>query len=484
MKHFVIIVILATIFFTQNCVAQNVGIGTITPKARLHVTDSSVLFSATDDIPTVIGDPPISDAGRRMMWYADKAAFRVGYVSGTQWNKSNIGDYSFAAGIGTIASGNYSNAMGYFTNATGPTSTTFGYTTEATGASSTALGLSTRAFGFASTAMGYGSLAAGNLSFALGELVIANSYNSTSLGSYNNPVVTTPTSTWVPTEPLLIVGNGSAGQASNALVILKNGYTGIGNNAPNAPLAFPPALGKKITLYPGATGDVGMAVRGNLFQIYSDNPSADIAFGYDVAGTMTERMRIKGNGNVGIGNNSANAPLAFANATGRKISLYDGGLNNYYGFGVESGQLQIYTDASLGKISFGYYNAGTFSERMYLSNSTGILTVNGTNYPSDARYKKEISTLQNALQKIIAIRGVEYFMRTDEFPEKHFDTKLQVGLIAQDVEKVLPQAVQTDNEGYKSVDYAKMVPLLVEGIKEQQKKIDELKALVQKLINK
>jgi hypothetical protein len=88
-----------------------------------------------------------------------------------------------------------------------------------------------------------------------------------------------------------------------------NGNVGIGTSTPTAPLAFPPALGKKITLYPGATGDVGMAVQGNLFQIYSDNPNADIAFGYDQAGTMTERMRIKANGNVGIGNNNPQFPL-------------------------------------------------------------------------------------------------------------------------------------------------------------------------------
>ena len=174
--------------------------------------------------------------------------------------------------------------------------------------------------------------------------------------------------------------------------------------------------------------------------------------------------------------------MAFTNTTGSKISLYESSPNSQYGFAVQNGQLQLYSDAAAAKISFGYYNSGTYTERMYLNNSSGVLTVAGTNYPSDARYKKQITRLQNPLEKIMAINGVEYFMRTDEFPSKHFDTKLQVGLIAQEVEKVLPQAVQTGEDGYKAIDYARVVPLLVEAIKEQQTMIDELKKLVEKLL--
>jgi hypothetical protein len=79
-----------------------------------------------------------------------------------------------------------------------------------------------------------------------------------------------------------------------------NSRVGIGNNNPNAPLAFAPSLGKKITLYPGATGDVGFAVQGNVLQVFADHPNADVAFGYDQSNVFTERMRVKGSGNVGI----------------------------------------------------------------------------------------------------------------------------------------------------------------------------------------
>ena len=67
--------------------AQNVGIGTTQPKARLHVTDSSVVFSAIGLALANPRNPPISGDGRRMMWYADKGAFRVGYASGNSWDK-------------------------------------------------------------------------------------------------------------------------------------------------------------------------------------------------------------------------------------------------------------------------------------------------------------------------------------------------------------------------------------------------------------
>jgi hypothetical protein len=70
-------------------IAQNVGIGTINPKARLHVADSSVVFSGTGLVSLPSNDPPISGPGKRMMWYADKAAFRTGYVQNTEWDNNN-----------------------------------------------------------------------------------------------------------------------------------------------------------------------------------------------------------------------------------------------------------------------------------------------------------------------------------------------------------------------------------------------------------
>jgi len=93
-----------------------------------------------------------------------------------------------------------------------------------------------------------------------------------------------------------------------------NSRVGIGNSNPNAPLAFPPALGKKITLYPGATGDVGFAVAGNRLQIYSDNPNADVAIGYDAFGNFIERFAFKPNGALAIiGNTGVSGQVITSN---------------------------------------------------------------------------------------------------------------------------------------------------------------------------
>ena len=96
-----------------------VGINTLTPQAMLHVKDSSVVFTGVGAASATPGNPPVSGQGRRMMWYADKAAFRVGYVPTTQWDKDNVGNYSFAAGQSTTASGYASFATGVGAEADG-----------------------------------------------------------------------------------------------------------------------------------------------------------------------------------------------------------------------------------------------------------------------------------------------------------------------------------------------------------------------------
>jgi len=164
--------ILFLLFFTGAtffCNAQNVGIGTNSPLARLHITDSSVLFSANGPAFTSIA-PPVSGAGRRLMWYAPKGAFRSGYVTGSNWDKDSTGIYSFAANYNSKARAEYSSA--------------FGRETSAEGSSSFATGINTRAQGAYSFVTGQLCIAAGDNSLATGRENTASGTNSLAVGSY------------------------------------------------------------------------------------------------------------------------------------------------------------------------------------------------------------------------------------------------------------------------------------------------------------
>ena len=97
---------------------------------------------------------------------------------------------------------------------------------------------------------------------------------------------------------------------------------------------------------------------------------------------------------------------------------------------------------------------------------TGSLVASGdvTAY-SDKRLKRNIETINNAVDTVSKLRGVHF--------EK--DGRSSTGVIAQEVEEVLPQVVHTAPDGMKSVAYGNIVGILIEAIKEQQKEIEELK---------
>ena len=103
--------------------------------------------------------------------------------------------------------------------------------------------------------------------------------------------------------------------------------------------------------------------------------------------------------------------------------------------------------------------------------ATGTVTQN-----SDINLKKDIVKIDGALNKLSQIKGVTYKWKN---PENHGDDETeQLGVIAQDVEKVFPQAVSTDPNGIKSVSYGDMVAPLIEAIKELKAEIEELKKKV------
>ncbi len=120
-------------------------------------------------------------------------------------------------------------------------------------------------------------------------------------------------------------------------------------------------------------------------------------------------------------------------------------------------------------------NTGTGDLTTDAITSTSIVTT-VSRQTSDLRFKKNVNTVEGALSKVLEMRGVTYEWKREDFPEKNFREGRIYGVIAQEVEKIAPELVQTGEDGYKSVEYANMVSLFIEAIKEQQKTINSQKS--------
>lgn len=145
--------------------------------------------------------------------------------------------------------------------------------------------------------------------------------------------------------------------------------------------------------------------------------------------------------------------------------------------------LGSYTNGSSMRAGIQILSSQSGNMRFYTNMSSNFVEVAGGNFLaqnnvtaySDIRVKKNIKAIDNALEKTLKLNGVTYD-RTDQ------DNVRQVGLIAQEVEKVLPEAVITtvngDIEDFKSVAYGNLVGLLVEAIKELNTKIEDLESKI------
>jgi hypothetical protein len=171
------------LFVTTSLYANaQVGIGTLTPKAGLHVADSSVVFAAPGDVAET-KPVPVTGEGRRMMWYVDKAAFRAGYVgsfSSSYWDAPNIGNYSFAVGQHVRASGESSFAGGLGTTASGEASVALG--SYGTASADRALTFNGTASGVGAIALGSGAQATNDDAVAIGPSSIAGGLASVVIG--------------------------------------------------------------------------------------------------------------------------------------------------------------------------------------------------------------------------------------------------------------------------------------------------------------
>ena len=280
-----------------------------------------------------------------------------------------------------------------------------------------------------------------------------------------------------------ILYSGAAGQLvffdateeSERMRIDSSGNVGIGTSSPSAkldlvlpsPAASASSGGIEITegTKTFAISTTGSSysyagVGANELWYYGNSNFGAFTFGSDGAVPIkfisngSERMRIDSSGNVLVGTTSpvrANQS-AFVNSTAGQISFRHNSQSagRFWHMGVESSNdvFFIYPDIAGG---------------VYMTRGATSWTGN-----SDEKLKNITGEIQNGLEKVCSLRAAYFTWKSDK------ENKQQVGLIAQDVQKVLPEVVDTNGDGYLGVRYTDTIPLLVAAIQEQQATIKAL----------
>ncbi len=184
-----------------------------------------------------------------------------------------------------------------------------------------------------------------------------------------------------------------------------------------------------------------------------------------------------GNGTRVRAENSSNGWAGLvAKNTVREIFMgvqgaFDANPGEFHIYDNTAGSRRLVIDAA-GEVGIGRNNP---SVRLDVN---GSVNCTGGTCSSDIRWKKDIQPLENALDKLDQLRGVSYNWRSDAFPDRDFEDKPQIGMIAQEVEKVYPDLIHTDNEGFKSLDYMSFTAVLLEAVKSLKKENEILKSKI------
>lgn len=288
-----------------------------------------------------------------------------------------------------------------------------------------------------------------------------------------------PTNSSAAEGEMVLVGNPKlhlATTANNgaAVMTLSGSKVGIGTTTPGFPLSFSNTLGDKIALFGQEGSSYGFGIQSSLLQIHTDTVNNDIAFGYGSSASMTETMRIKGNGRVGIGISSPQYTLDVAGTARVQGKL---------GVGTTDTTQGAITTTSSGFTSTGTAGNGntSYARMSYRSDRGGIafdvfntgqspnvwrgFSYDGNNdidWYSDRKLKKDIVDAEPMLDRLMQVQFRRYRWKDSS----DSSMKPEFGVIAQEVEPLFPDLVATGTDGLKTVGYTSFATITAKALQE------------------
>ncbi|MEM6800546.1 MAG: tail fiber domain-containing protein [Bacteroidota bacterium] len=346
---------------------------------------------------------------------------------------------------------------------------------------SIAWGFEPVAIGDYSAAFNSQSRAQGNLSFVAGFRTESSTYIQSTFGRYNvraNGSV----STWVDTDPVFVVGNGSSrSNTNNALTLTKGGFLGLNEATPsylvdieNNDLSSRSIFIDHNNTSPSAPTNYGL---------YIDLDKTSATSTTTVYGGYAVSTNVGGTayGLYGWANSDAtNAGAAYGV---RAITDNDGGTGVAYGL-----YASVFSSTSSGAEYAGYFAGNVFTTGNFL--------------PSDESLKTRIAPSSPVMDKLMQLDIKTYEYKREAYPHMNLPKGIRTGFMAQNVAEVMPELVDKatqpamtkeevergalagDQVDFQAVDYASMVPYLVKALQEQQAEIEQLKAELDALKNK
>lgn len=403
----------ASPFALTNGVVHNVG----------DMVSDNFIFGASS-IPKSV---PYGDEVSLFYFNKDKGALRVGfmgYEAEERWATENIGSGSTAFGANNTARGLYSTCFGKSNLAGNTGSFIVGYANEALATYSTAIGSYNYSSGPNSFIAGTQNRTYGDNAIVLGHQSQARGYRGVAIGlglyanSYGSVVLgmyndTTDTNAnaYLATDPLLTIGNGSSP------LLRRNAVTVLKN------------------------GQVGIG---------NDKPTATLDITSEASASVPQQhLKVRTNDYVRFRMSStiyAKPYWDMASITHTSTST-NAAMNFFYSQNGATG-IDVLSLKGNGNATL-----------------AGVLTQN-----SDARLKTGIQKIDNAMLALESLSGYQY-----RWKDAGRDQSLQTGLLAQEVEKVMPELVKEDENGTKSVNYNGLIPYLLEAVKLLKAELDAIK---------